>query len=210
MTPTQPEKYIPINNPHVFLRFLHARRFSDREIAEYLNDPPLYLLHEHPAEESPVLYEPPPYRVWTARMVRRRREKWGLKKNEKVRREFRYYGELVTSQRQYYGKHWNALGLDLCRSQVDLLDALHAHGPATMLQLMARCGWSRPPRLHGNRTAIGPLVSEGLVEVSHTAEGGEVVRLYRLADGLAPVHNFRTDPRRPTGVEQKLRALGLE
>src|SRR5262245_22240695 len=127
---------IPIDSPTKFLRYLHARRFSDREIADYLNDPLSYLLHKHPDVVSPlILYaERPTETFWTRRMVRRWRKKLGLASPRCVRREMKFGrtgkpNEAYETRRQAYAARWVTLGLDLRPRQVDILDALHEEGP---------------------------------------------------------------------------------
>lgn len=192
---------IPYDRPIAFLRYLHGQRFCDREIAEYLNDPRSYLLHLHP-------HAPPPEQPgrWTRRMVRRWRAKLGLKAHPLVRRDLDHPAEARVIGRRAYAARWSALGLDLYPAQVDILDALHGHGRHTMRELMARHGWSRPPTLHGTRSAVARLVEAGAVVIAaDVPEGGRLVRQYALAEGVAP----RGERRRLTGVEQRLKDLKL-
>lgn len=209
-TNARPEAaYIPINNPREFLRFLHKRRFSDREIADYLNDPPSYLLHEHPHEESPLklLYEPRPLRIWTRHMVRQYRRKHGLPSARTLRSDMAGLAAIHKAEREIYALRWaQSVQCDLRRSQVDMLDTLYEHGPQTMRQLMRANGWTRLPRLDGGRLAMGQLVTVGAVELlGSTVEDGRVVRLYGLAKGVGP----QNERRRLTGVEQTQRKMRL-
>jgi len=198
----------PIDRPIAFLRYLHQRRFCDREIALYLNDPPLYLLHLHPHTSSALclLDAPPPAITWTRRMVQWTRNKLGLRGHRKPRRELKNAAQACGYSRHIYALRWATLGLDLYPAQVDILDALLEHGPQTMGEMMARHGWTRPPTLHGTKSAIASLIESRVVVLLGSAVyNGKVVRQYGLADGVKPAH----DRRRLTGVEQRLKAMGL-
>lgn len=195
------------SNPIQFLRYLHRRRFSDREIAAILNDPPLYLLHQHAHAESPLrlLDLPQTDRHWTRRMVQWTRCKLGLKGHRKTRRDIKHPGQTRTIARRTYASRWVSLGLDLYPAQVDILDAL-CDGPQTMREIMGRSGRSKWPLLDGGRSAVAAIIESGtVVIVGSVSEHGRVVRQYALAEGVRPTHTRR----RLTGVEQRLKSLGL-
>lgn len=196
---------IPYEHPLQFLRYLHAQRFCDREIAEYLNDPPSYLLHNHPRVASPLhlLDKPDPPVKWSRRMVRRWRHKLGLKAHRAVRTDYASPQDVRACRRRHYARRWSECGLDLYPAQVDILDALFERGPQTMRGVFPG---RRAPKLTGGRSAVAALVAAGLVVLlASVYEYGRLVRQYALAPGVAPRH----DRRRPTGIDQQFRALNL-
>lgn len=185
-----------------YVRELHAMRFSDREIADRLNDPLLHNLHRRTLDELDDATQLGGQ--WTkddVRNLRRKLQLPGHRPPRKLYDDHQNLWQIRAWRRSAYAARWHHHNANdrLSPRMVDILDALHDHGPQTKAQLAERCRWrpGREPQTAGKRQLVR-LVEFGLVAVSLVGR----YHVYELSPGIKP-YMSDTHPNHMTSVEAR-------